>query len=557
MSPQRLTEYLIVLIGATLLMVAGCTDNSGVAGATTETTNGLVGIILNNDNTVSPNTIVKILTEDYDPVSAGALDQKCIDTTDSVGNYKFEDINPGRYSVLARNSASLTSALIRNVVVQKDTVTAVQSQLLDKPGAISAKLMSPGQKGYVYIPGTDIFADITDDSLILIGDIPAGKFTDILLVTDNGLRQNLLSNEVEINPDDTIDIGKDTVPKAGIKKIYLNTSSTGASINSDLFGFPVLIRLNSSNFDFTQAKPDGRDLLFTGKDGRLLEHEIELWNSSSSRADIWVRIDTLLGNNSEQSIFMHWGNTELAQSAIKGRVFDIADGFKAVWHLDSSSDTICDATINRFYGIKHGDLKNDQCVIGYGLTFSGAEGYCDMGSVFDAGTDNFTVSAWIKPAKTGIQTIVAKSNGGDPYLGYGWIFAIDGANALHCFLADTGDYWGDPGTFHFWSDVDALIDFTKWYYVATVVDRSDSTRCKMYIDGEEVTDNSIGNITDIGPMVNNFPIRIGTESDGGFQFSGSIDDVIISHTVRSEDWIRLCYINQGPQNKLVVFESNQ
>jgi hypothetical protein len=48
-------------------------------------------------------------------------------------------------------------------------------------------------------------------------------------------------------------------------------------------------------------------------------------------------------------------------------------------------------------------------------------------------------------------------------------------------------------------------------------------------------------------------MRIGAEADGDYQFKGSIDECVISHTVRSADWIRLCFINQGTDDRLVEF----
>ena len=47
------------------------------------------------------------------------------------------------------------------------------------------------------------------------------------------------------------------------KKITIN----GGLIDADLTDFPVLVKLTSSNFEFSQARSDGYDIRFTKSDG--------------------------------------------------------------------------------------------------------------------------------------------------------------------------------------------------------------------------------------------------------------------------------------------------
>jgi hypothetical protein len=48
------------------------------------------------------------------------------------------------------------------------------------------------------------------------------------------------------------------------------------------------------------------------------------------------------------------------------------------------------------------------------------------------------------------------------------------------------------------------------------------------------------------------PVSIPTP-DGFCHFKGSIDEVRILNAPQSADWVRLCYMNQRPDNRLVVF----
>src|SRR4051812_10466453 len=73
--------------------------------------------------------------------------------------------------------------------------------------------------------------------------------------------------------------------------VILNTSSSGANVGSTQNNFPVLVRLTSANFPFSQAKGNGRDIRFAKADGSPLPFEIERWDSARAQADIWVRTD--------------------------------------------------------------------------------------------------------------------------------------------------------------------------------------------------------------------------------------------------------------------------
>lgn len=590
MKPQRMMQLLGLLLWGLVLLMK-CTHSTDVAGATTETTNGITGVVQNRDGTASINTIVKLFVNDYNPVKDNTPGDSYIDTTDDNGVYIFNEVASRKYSILARNRDSLTSILIKDIEVIKDSLITIQPAILNKSGAFSLDIKSiyPFDSiKYVYIPGTDIYSVTGSSEVVLLNDIPSDSFPTIVAVFADDKEYNILQNSILIVPNDTFMLSKDTslvpidttdipgdtgsVPndtsdtpddtltepddtvKTFSQRIILNTSPTGAEVNAHVYNFPVLIRLTDTNFDFSQARSDGSDIRFTRSENLILPFEIELWDAFEQKAAIWVKVDTIYGNNSEQSIIMHWGNTEDIPTQRDVSTFDTSDGFKGVWHLGENTETVFDATQNHYDGIKFGNLNVASSVIGHGISFNGGEAYCDMGNVFNPGSSNFTVSAWIKRAGSGLQTILAKSNGGEPFKEYGWSLSIGGANELHCFMANGGTTWGDTGSFHFWSKVEELTDTTRWYFIAAVIDREDTINCKIYIDGAEVTDNTYGNIAGISSLENDVAIRIGAESDGGFQYTGLIDEVVISHTIRSDAWIRLCYINQGANDRLVVFK---
>src|SRR5690606_2609268 len=119
--------------------------------------------------------------------------------------------------------------------------------------------------------------------------------------------------------------------------------------------FPVLIRLGAAEATiFTQAKAGGADIRFAKSDDTPLSYQIESWDAAGTKAAIWVKIDTVRGNNSTQSIKMHWGNTEADSESNGAAVFDTANGYKTVLHMNEPTGDVNDATINAVVGTNTG-----------------------------------------------------------------------------------------------------------------------------------------------------------------------------------------------------------
>jgi len=71
------------------------------------------------------------------------------------------------------------------------------------------------------------------------------------------------------------------------KKITIDETK----VDADLTDFPVLVKLTSTNFDFSKARSDGYDIRFTSSDGTtLLKYERERHDATNQVAEYWVKI---------------------------------------------------------------------------------------------------------------------------------------------------------------------------------------------------------------------------------------------------------------------------
>lgn len=94
----------------------------------------------------------------------------------------------------------------------------------------------------------------------------------------------------------------------------------------DLQGYPVAVVLNSSNFNFSEAKIDGSDLRFSSGN-RTLNYWIETWDPENEEALIWVRLPSLSANQTTK-ILMRYGNPGAEAVSSGEKTFDYFDDFE-------------------------------------------------------------------------------------------------------------------------------------------------------------------------------------------------------------------------------------
>ncbi|MBN1759113.1 MAG: DUF2341 domain-containing protein [Chitinispirillaceae bacterium] len=542
--------YLLLLFaGASLLQ---CTEN--VAGAGSETTNGVVGCVFNRDATASSEVIVKLFPDAYNPIAdeTGTIHT---DTTDASGRYRFSNIAPGLYTVLARGNGSSTSLLINDIAVAKDSVTNAPTGTLDTSGCIAIDLTAEaaGTGGYLYLPGTDIYSTFSGGRMVLLSDIPSGTFTEVLQVNADGETRNMVRDTVTVTSGDTTVIEHPSWRFS--REIGLNTSMTGAGVADDVCDFPVLVRLTDDNFDFAQAAPDGADLLFSGSGGILLPYEIERWDVTGKQAELWIRVDTIRGNDSDQSIIMYWGNTEAINRSDGEMVFDTADGFLGVWHFgDAGTDSARDATVNGYHGVSSDTAYPYQAegIVGDSRIFNGTSSYITMPNTASSRLNlpqngQYTISAWVFIDSTDTRSHVIASKGNSQY--FLWYTSIH----LDATLWEFADYRSESG----WDLSVQPLSTGAWVLLTGV--RNGTTQY-LYVNG--VSGDTLIDFPFSSARDSTFDLMIGRfaqvmaspdNNEGYCYFDGGIDEVRISGRARNAAWIRLCYMNQQADNKLVVF----
>jgi hypothetical protein len=513
-----------------------------VSGGGTEGGNTVCGMVANDDETVPVNAKVNLIPHDYNPGLPGSDTSVITTTTDDDGSYSFEHATNGAYTIEVIDTANGKRTLITGILISGTDIIVPVDTLRD-PGAMLIHFPANTNTGYVYVPGTTIYAPVSAGSeLVVVNTLPAKHLSSLCYVIQSEQVPIVLRYDIQVISSDTVVIANTQWKYA--REIYLNTTATGAAVSKDVTGFPVAIRLIDNNFDFSQAKAGGGDIRFVRSDSTFLPYEIERWNMTKNQAEIWVKVDTVRGNDSTQYITMYWGNLYATNNSNSSMVFDTASGFQGVWHMNQEgSTTAFDATANHFNGnpIGMNAASSVEGMIGGCQKFDGSSSYFSLSGTAE-GKLNFP--------QNGTYSLSA------------WVYADTLDSSGHYVLSKSDrSYNLDLSGFNKWEVYDVVDGSglqsiytqpaTKCWKYLTGVRKGKSMY--LYVDGVCMDSNMV--IKKSVVRNDSYEVQIGkrSESDYGY-WKGMLDEVSITSVSLSPDWIKLCYMNQREDDKLVVFK---
>lgn len=558
------------IVAAQLL---GCAANDSIAGTGSQGGNARVaGLIYDESGNPASGARVYLRSHNYTADTAGVSLVKRTasrrdDRTDANGLFMIDSIDTGSYFIEVTDGKKHAVLLACNVA-QDDTLVRIPGATLHPTGVIKGMFVPvPGTpvSHYIQLYGIERVG-MRDSSTggFIIKDVPAGNYR-VRIVTTAPELQPVDLDTISVASGETTDIGTIDIIHMNqwrySGKFYLNTSVSGADVAGTVVNFPVLVRLHTGNFDFSQAMADGGDISFVKVDGTTLPFEIERWDVAAGHAEIWVKADTVFGNDSTQSITMYWGASTMDSSSPQGletpesngaAVFDTGAGFQGVWHLAEPADTIThDATANRFDGTPSGTAPTPaDGTVGIAKEFNGVSNGIRMkgtasGALNFPENARYTVSAWVYSDTLDDKwhLIVGKSNN-QYYL-------------KQQIAARTGnwefvEYHDKVG----WQLSESPVSVKTWKYLTGV---REGDQQFLYIDGQLVESaikpnyDTASRNTSEDVTIGRFQSSVKFENEGFCLFDGKIDEVRISSVARSADWIKLCFMNQREDDRLVVF----
>jgi hypothetical protein len=317
--------------------------------------------------------------------------------------------------------------------------------------------------------------------------------------------------------------------------LFIITTPEGANLpaSASEANFPLLVRLNSSNFNFAQAKADGSDLRFAIQGGGTatnpateLSYEIEQWDTANGAAAIWVKIPTITGN-ARQEIRMYWGNAA-ATSASNGKAV-FSDNFATVFHMNQAG-LVQDSTGSITTKISDSGSTQSNGIIGKARHFTPEKNItCSDVAVLPVGNNPHTTQFWVR-AEAGNSAVM------------GWGKEASQAKVDLSIMSPTrvgiDNYFGPLSL----AGATPLA-LSQWVHVVCTWN---GTTGKLYVNGALDGENS-GSST---KMPNPATLFMGRTHNTNASH-GDVDEVRISKAARSANWVKLEFENQKALQTLV------
>ncbi|MDB5102948.1 MAG: putative protein of unknown function acetylesterase [Fibrobacteres bacterium] len=579
-ASHRIPVLRLLAAAAAAITIFACTHSTEpqLAGGTTDTGNTIVGLVLDAEGASAGRADLSLRRSDYlsrvpalgkaaskasartgtaSEGRASRLSRAPVDildtTTDAVGAFRLDSVVRGSYRLEVRQGGGL-GCLFDSLSVTDTAALKVDGVRLAKTARVGGTviLRPDALRGFVQVYGMERLMPVNTATGRFDLTLPAGAFT-LRFVDPEGGTATVKLKDIRLGAGDSLDVGTvDLRDSASLyrewsdaRRLWINTTASGAGMDKPVFGFPMLVRLDASMIDFGKAAPKGADLRFSKAGSKVpLAYEIERWDAAAKRAEVWVRMDTIAANASDRYILMHWGNPAAEDSSDGAAVFDTALGFAGVWHLSEGSNDpgfpgYLDATANRNTGrgVAIVDTTVGPGAIGLGQRLDGAGAYIHVpdAASLDMGKGDFCLSVWARPdAIFRNHQLVSKrvTTGGDlefQLRSDGMVESYLGSDGPSEVLRSRGK--AAAGEWHLFTMRRAGLGMG--FYVDGVLDTALTTAATYDVDND--ADLFFGHDAQHLPE----------------DWQGGLDEVRLSRRAMPEEWLRLSYLNQVSGSKMI------
>lgn len=329
------------------------------------------------------------------------------------------------------------------------------------------------------------------------------------------------------------------------KEININD----AQVPGTLTDFPVVVSLASDAQLVARAQADGDDIIFTDSDRTLLDWEIESWNNATGALVAWVKVPTVNGTG-DTDIYMYYGNSAATNQEDPTNVWD--SNYRSVYHMAEDPDDgnpapqILDSTTNAL-GLTTGNgfASTDSIAgkIGPGVQRLSDSYMRRADNVLHEPSGDMTISGWIRATDLASDNafILYKNNAGSPFYSY-QLYLDSTTQASFNYLNNSSSSSSSDNTGTFSNNV--------WYFLTGV--RTSNTLI-LYVNGS--TSGTVNGATS-GTLYNsNSDLNVGNVYDT--PPTNSLDEVRISATARSANWIQTEYNNQNSPGTFYTLGSEE
>jgi len=322
-----------------------------------------------------------------------------------------------------------------------------------------------------------------------------------------------------------------------IKNIIRSNKVEG---NDNLTDFPVLFSFKESML-VGNTQQNGEDIVFVDKDNNKLSHEIENFDAVTGEIIAWVKMPTL-SPTVDTPIYIYFGNPSAPNQANPEAVW--SNGYEAVYHLH---DDFLDSTSKNHDGTNNGtiDIKG---ITGNGQDweFYHGQDYIDIGNWNLTGR-KVTLEAWALYESFGHPwaRLISKSNA-NTYPGVNFMLATweVGTNVVPRSMFRTTS--NSNASIHY-PNTGWNLSANKWYMFSSSFDGDlNNNHVVLHLNGDTVLSESRANVPPRDLFQNSWQIYLGNNPVVfDRNIDGRMDEVRISSSVRSPEWLKTQYNNMS------------
>ncbi len=494
--------------------------------------------------------------------------------TNRQGEFTINEVPQGEYNIEVYDNND--RAVLQNIAIDSDTTQYVLNvATLTSVGKISGKINLPESNVQVYVQlvGTIHSAQVDQATeKFEISNVPQGNYQLMAFSPEEeSISETQWEVKVEPKEESVLNgINLENYENWQHSKVLILKALAESNFNALENYYPLLLQLNSRNFDFSEAKEDGSDFRILDSEGVLAKYKIESWDATNSRAAIWLHISNISAFSVGRSFTLYWGNPLAEDKSDPESVFS-EESYQAVWQFSQSmGDSISDASASNNNGALQnasgGDVSIDG-LAGKGYELNGENQYMTSTQV-QWNPNVYTISVWFKTETQSGGRLIGLSNpqiiGGlhkngerqiwmsnDGRLNYG-VFN-DSLTLEEWYLLEQDsiafkDKEFDDTHRQIISGTNVVND-GQWHLAAATLS---SEGMKLYLDGElEISD---GRYT-YGSAREGYWV-LGSGILGGWDphprsiyFEGILDEARVEYIAHSDAYIKLMYMNlMTPEN---------
>ncbi len=308
--------------------------------------------------------------------------------------------------------------------------------------------------------------------------------------------------------------------------------------NTDQTNFPVLFSGTYSYLATTSngggvTNSNGYDIIFTSDANGLsiLPFERESYNATTGAVNFWVQVPTV-SHTTDTVIYLFYSNSSVTtdQSNQNG-TWD--SNFKSVIHFPSSTSLQTQDSTSLGNNLTNSGATAGSGHIGGAAVTAANSAYLDLSNPagFPTGTAQRTLETWFKKTDG--------SSANEEILGYGANTSNGDRFSVWFGSSSLGVETENDGRAFSWSNDG------NWHHVALVLPSGGSRTSDVvvYLDG--VLKSASGGSLTLNTSGADFAVGTVPGFHGNYGFNGLVDEIRVSNTARSADWIATEYNNQS------------